>query len=247
MHRKVRVNVTTFGWFADSVNHQQQHRRSWAHAAVLTDAREISLFLLPLSLFFLPPFLSFSLSLSFYSSLLVLHVSRSSLWHSSAASQICVRKFFPSLSLWQIISITQESQYVVSIPQFVRLRTGSIVRLINSQRARVCELLCSNCAFICYVRPRTYDRDKYGSVDSVQRRRYQGHVVAFVAGQLIAVQPSPSSRSKPIVFMPSYFVWSLISLRRLEMNLNGLCTFPAALFFYDGIIVLELNVCENSG
>lgn len=29
MHRKVRVNVTTFfGRFADSVNHQQQHRRS---------------------------------------------------------------------------------------------------------------------------------------------------------------------------------------------------------------------------
>lgn len=28
MHRKVRVNVTTFGRFADSVNHQRQHRRS---------------------------------------------------------------------------------------------------------------------------------------------------------------------------------------------------------------------------
>lgn len=28
MRRKVRVNVATFGRFADSVNHQQQHRRS---------------------------------------------------------------------------------------------------------------------------------------------------------------------------------------------------------------------------
>lgn len=73
MHRKVRVNVATFGRFADSVNHQQ-HRRSWAHA-VLTDARFLS-------------FSSFFYSFSYYSLSLFIpyYILRTPLWYESVIS-----------------------------------------------------------------------------------------------------------------------------------------------------------------
>lgn len=144
MHRKVRVNVATFGRFADSVNHQQ-HRRSWAHA-VLTDARFLS-------------FSSFFYSFSYYSlSLFILYYI--------LRTPLCTKVLFHTRTQIFCSSVTDIIHKIIIVSTYLLVFFQVINHLTMDIYIYVHVLLCSNCAFICNIICDVYDRDMV-SVDPV--------------------------------------------------------------------------------
>lgn len=154
MHRKVRVNVATFGRFADSVNHQQQHRRSWAHA-ILTDARDFSLS---------PPSFTLFLTTLSRSLLLVLHCATLIPYYIVALQCRFIFAYANFLvPVWQI-QYTQ-SHNIVSI--FVGfLPSKEMIDHFTMDTYMYTCVVCSNCAFVCNIISKAYDRDIV-SVDPV--------------------------------------------------------------------------------